>query len=99
MKKLLLLFCLCALSTACKEEEEKFCWECIITAKASVGSSSATNKQTVIVCDKTESEIRDIEQSGSLVTSGSGYIGSATTKCYIEGTAPKDPPAERVVLP
>jgi hypothetical protein len=67
-------------------DDGKYCWTCVVEAKATVNGHTATNKQTVTICDKTEAEIREIEKSGTLATSGSGYTGKATTKCSQKGS-------------
>jgi hypothetical protein len=96
MKKIVFFVFVLSFSFISCKKEEKQCWDCVATGKATSGGSTYTATQTTSICDKTETEIREIEKSGQITIPGSG---SATTKCYIKGTAPEPetPTGERVL--
>lgn len=88
MKNLLFAFALLTLAACSKDEavtQQKFCWKCTTRATVSFGNESSTSSTTTDYCNKTQNEIRDIEQAGtSTTTSSSGgvYVKTVTkTTC------------------
>lgn len=68
--KNLILVALFALSlAACKKEDERACYLCTTTTTYSMGGASSNS--TATLCDKTQDEIDDYQQSGTNITTAS----------------------------
>ncbi len=97
MKKFLFFASVLSISfVSCNKEEQKQCWDCVATGKVTSGGTTHTATQTTTICDKTETEIRELEKSGQITLPGSG--GTGTTKCYKEGTAPEEEPKKGKII-
>ena len=76
MKKLLFIIGLAALLSCEKQPEE--CWQCKKDIFSDIGYSSKVS----IICDKTENEIRDFEQTQSREFESQSTVVVMTCKRY-----------------
>ena len=79
---LLSLILLTILSSCGKEH----CWKCTVTSRKPVSNSTYdSTKITTVICDKTQNEIEDYEESGQTTNiTSNGIPVVTTTDCEIK---------------
>jgi len=83
MKKLIFTLITLFALTSCGKE---YCWKCTVTSKRPISNSTYdSTKITTVVCDKTQNEIEDYEESGQTTTiTSNGIPVVTTTDCEIK---------------